>query len=383
MTISDIITTLFVISSSNVLFFSIFSWLWSGKRQYIEKTVVLQIMILSLASTVTCAAALGLCLFKYPDWSRLLITVSLGLYGLVIIYCTWHLVAGHLRVQYLRKKDFIKFVRLPVIHRKKAPEKMQYLDSMKTRKEFKIFPFNHLGDEIIEEARKNGLSILISGDHHNYKQKVALEILMEGLRNGETVDYVTTQNHPKKIIDMLLSEAGRCNLSPDLVSRNVVVIDGFSPLYGFSEDILEKGLQYAERNIKVIRASGLAGIHSGVIDAWDTHRTRIKEQFPDGKGFPERRPHRIVYDRASVFSLFTDEDEIVKFMIHVMQSEKYYGMITIFIEDDDAPKAISNRLQALVEIMVRCDRKEANKVRVGACTINLPYQKNYSEDVSV
>jgi hypothetical protein len=128
-----------------------------------------------------------------------------------------------------------------------------------------------------------------------------------------------------------------------------MLIDAFTPYLGYSDEIL-KGVnkEIEQSGVTIIPAKGLAGIHS----ALDTALFDKTAELVRLKGTKQRMPNRMVYDNLSSLYSLSSPDLVRTFALHVIAAERKYGMISIFVEYENADQGILSTIESTVDAIL-------------------------------
>ena len=190
---------------------------------------------------------------------------------------------------------------------------------------YKSLPFNFTDEEI--KIINEGYSFLFVGKSNIDMSDLALQLLINGLENGETVNYVCIDKHP-----IIIWENAK-KINPHIKEKNhdVVFIDGYTPNYGFDDEILAERFEEIKRDgVQIVTGKTITGIHSATGDAFKIIKAKEKAKSKD-----KRRPNRMVYDSLSTLQDVSSPEQIRIFFNHSIPAEKSYKMVSFIIENDD------------------------------------------------
>lgn len=277
----------------------------------------------------------------------LIIAMIVFIFGWVILLLGFWRIYG--RIYHMRQKRFMKHI--PFISKIYLffKRKDLYIGAMKERRCFSLKPFN-LHDNEIDQAKKNGASIFIFGDVEVNLSRIAMDILVEGLKNGETGDYVCCQRPPGHIWQEIASHYDL----EDHKDTKPTFIDAYTQNFGFSDEIFKLNTnELTEKDggtgLTVIPARTIASIHTASNTSWYINRK-------DSRG--KRNPHRMIYDRLSSLIAFSGIEHINSFIRHFMVAEKFYGMITIIVETRNSPMEMINTIYDLADYVIEYEIKQ-------------------------
>jgi hypothetical protein len=192
---------------------------------------------------------------------------------------------------------------------------------------------------------KQGASLLLTGTVTAAVIEKVVEWIIRRMEKNETASYVACDRHPYSIWEQLQAH-GLENLHMGApLSDNLVLIDVFTPAFGFTDDIhQERDRQLDSHGISFVKAKTFAGLHTAVNKAFNIIKHKDKEQ----KNKKVRRASVMVYDRTSALCDTESVEQFRVFWRHVIPSERSYGMITVIIEDTMAGDPVLKPLKELV-----------------------------------
>lgn len=261
--------------------------------------------------------------------------------GLIILPLTF--ARAHLRYSALRERRMLNYI-IP----KKILNKIKdiaYIERMIPRSNVDIFGLNI--DKDAKDMIYKGYSFLLLVDSalEDRVKNLAIRFSLQGIKNGETVDYVCTDCHPFQIKTKFYRLASQYNYDLSKIHKDdLIIIDAFTEFYGFKEDVLAQRADQTREEVHVIKAKSVAGIHSAAIDAWYRHRKRVRKTT--GK---LRRPHIMIYDHLLALSDKFGNEQLKEYFFHLISAEKEFGMFTIIIEYKDKDNQLINELEQRVD----------------------------------
>lgn len=288
------------------------------------------LLVISLIITANQALSIGLIIAE----SGLVIFAM----GWLLLFRTFFLLYG--RVSHMRDRRFVKYVfPFSIINNLRSKK---YALTVKSRNSFALGPFNLLDEEVKTIAQ--GYSFLFIGPRHVTFQLMAIDILVDGLKNGETANYVCCDRPPYQVWEWFK----RGEPVPVNLIRHVILVDAFSPHLGYDDEILKDANEEIEREgVTIISGKGMAGVHSACNTAWYKTKDILNKE-----GLKYRIPNRMVYDNVSSLSGISSADLVRSFYQHCVASERKYGMITIFVEFDDADQETLSIIKGVVNAIL-------------------------------
>lgn len=335
------------------LFFTVLTFFWNNKKLSPHKIWI----IVAFSFTIFAVIFIGL---LYLDTSILVFYKQKKFLDEKIIFLRSSLIFGFLGLLFLplsflslyfksksfrSSKNFSHYFRLLL---KGKNNNIEYISSMQKRSNFSFFGIEF--DEKMKNAIIGGGSVLIISENStsDIVKKATMKFLLDGMVANETVDYVTVDQHPFKVKENLDNCATNRSINLNSYAKDdFLIIDAFSPNYGFDEDIVVKNSESILNEICVIKARSLMDIHSSAMKAWYIHKDRLKKNT----GKTLRRPHRMVYDHLSRLLGNETQDDLINYYTHLISSEKAYGMITVIIEYKNTNEIVLNTLKQLVDIV--------------------------------
>lgn len=277
-----------------------------------------------------------------------LLSLSVILFIVSLLGLFWVFLKAYSRIYHLKEKRYLKYIfpfRL-LTNLLRSLKKYELGLGMESRKEdpiiFKSLPFKFTTEEI--KIINEGYSFLFVGKSNIDMCNLALQLLIDGLENDETANYVCVDKHPIAIWNNAKS------IHPHIKEKNhdIVFIDGYSPNYGFDDEILAERLaEFPRDGVQIVTGKTIAGIHSATGDAFKLIKKKEKAKSKD-----RRRPNRMVYDSLSTLQDVTSPEQIRIFFNHSIPAEKSYKMVTFIIEYDDPDNEILTQLKRSVDAII-------------------------------
>ncbi|HZS42603.1 MAG TPA: hypothetical protein VFA52_00025 [Candidatus Paceibacterota bacterium] len=288
------------------------------------------LIVVSLIITANDVISVGL------DFAEIgLITFAIGW---LLLFRTFFLLYG--RVSHMRDRRFLKYVfPFSIINNLRSKK---YALTVRPRSSFSLEPYSLTSEEI--KIISQGYSFLFVGPRYLTFQLMAIDILTDGVNNGETANYVCCDRPPYQVWGWF--KRGN-SLSANLF-RHIILIDAFSPHLGYDDEVLKDANEEVEREgVTIILGKGMAGVHSAGNTAWYKTKNILKKE-----GLKYRIPNRIVYDNLSSLASVSSCSLVRSFYQHCIASERKYGMITIFIEFDDTDPEILSAIESVVDAIL-------------------------------
>lgn len=266
--------------------------------------------------------------------------IGLGVFALgwVVLFRTFLSLYG--RISHMRDKRFLKYV-FPISLINNLRSK-KYALTVRARNHFLFNPFNFSQDE--KNYIMQGYSFLFKGDRNVPLQQIAIDFLVDGLKNEETANYVCCDRPPYQVLSWFKKEEA----VPVRLYSHLIIVDAFSPYLSFNDEIMKEANEEVEREgVKVVLAKGMAGVHSACNTAWYIIKEMLQKE-----GLQYRIPNRMVYDNLSSLAIVSSEAAVLSFYQHCVASERRYGMITVFIEYNDNTSRIMPAAEGVVDAVL-------------------------------
>lgn len=334
---------------------------------------LLTVIFLFGVSSIFCI--LSIFFYSYPNLCVARYMLQFGIiifaFGWIVFLASFWKLYG--RIYHLREKRFWKYVFPFSIGYRLLSRK--YALTMRERASFVFAPFQ-LSDALTQSIL-NGYTFLFLSQSEvvNLARLKAFELIINGLGQGETADYVTCEIHPYLIWQDMEKHFPQVHNH----INHVTMIDVYSPNYSFNDEILEEKskeicVMPGGEGLMIYEAKTIAGIHSAINTSWYKSKKQLKNQGPQ-----IRRPHRMVYDKLSSLAKFSGVEEIEKYFYHSLSAEKGYRMITIIVESSDAPESLKNSLIRLVDCVVNFSIDDNNIVSMHITKMSGAQLSYYSE----
>jgi hypothetical protein len=184
------------------------------------------------------------------------------------------------------------------------------------------------GDKSFENRQELEPQALALGVQHQGQGNKLLAQLSEAfLRRGCSVQYLTASRHPIEFIDFLKRHLEAHSLTWPEYTKRIVVIDAYSPHFGFLDSIHpKKDVELESFDITIVKSKmTYAGMHTASQKAFNL----IKKQRSD----QERRPTLVIYEDSYALTDLESAEQYRIFVRHVIPSERMWdGMFTVFLE---------------------------------------------------
>jgi prepilin signal peptidase PulO-like enzyme (type II secretory pathway) len=184
---------------------------------------------------------------------------------------------------------------------------------------------------------------------------ILVKIALKFLRQNLFVQYTACSRHPIEFVKQVkIAWEKLSNVkSWNEVCKQIVVIDAYSPHFGFTDTIHEEASRFLEKQGVVCIKSppSYAGVHTAAATAFNVLKEREKSN-------PVRTPTLVVYDCLHALADLESREQYRVFIRHLIPSERQYGgMFTVALEsgitDEDW-----DLLRAYVDVSIDPDMPE-------------------------
>ena len=171
-------------------------------------------------------------------------------------------------------------------------------------------------------------SLTVALNNHGESTDLLVRLMTIFLESGHTVQYLVASRHPSELITALRSQLQkRPNIEWEDIAQNIVVVDAFTPHFGFSDSIHDARTRQIEHlGVKCLNSSvAYAGLHSASSRAFNVIKARAKSDV--------RSPTLVVYEDTHALADLESHEQYRIFIRHVIPSERMWaGMFTVFAE---------------------------------------------------
>jgi hypothetical protein len=171
-------------------------------------------------------------------------------------------------------------------------------------------------------------SLAIALRHQGQANEILSRLAVAFLVEGNYVQYLTASRHPFEFIEYLKAKAPFGEKSWEEVASHIIVIDAFTPHFGFSDSIHDKKSRQLHEFCVVCLPSQetYAGIHTAASRAFNQIKDLAR---PSGL----RVPALLIYEDCFALSDLESVEQYRIFARHVMPSERMWdSMFTVFAE---------------------------------------------------
>ena len=171
-------------------------------------------------------------------------------------------------------------------------------------------------------------SLTVALDNHGESTHLLVQLMTLFLEQGHTVQYLAASRHPSELINALHSQIDNIpNIQWQDKARQIVVVDAFTPHFGFTDSILDaRTRQTKSSGVKCLNSSvSYAGLHTASSRAFNVIKARANSEV--------RGPTLVVYEDTHSLSDLESHEQYRIFVRHVIPSERMWdGMFTVFVE---------------------------------------------------
>ena len=171
-------------------------------------------------------------------------------------------------------------------------------------------------------------SLTVALNNHGESTDLLVRLMTTFLEGGHTVQYLTASRHPSEVIIALQSHMeNKPNVQWQDKARDIVVVDAFTPHFGFTDSIHDARTRYTRGlGVKCLNSSvSYAGLHTASSRAFNVIKDRAKT---DVRGLT-----LVVYEDTHALADLESHEQYRIFVRHVIPSERMWaGMFTVFAE---------------------------------------------------
>ena len=296
------------------------------KSPYLTNSLF-QVSLLSVLSALASVVSVLL-----SDWKGALLVLDMAILLLLFaILCTaWHLYKFYVRFVYFVDRSSLKDWKLlrRIMRKEKHYEHIpvdipsELLDEVK-----KVLTRTSLRADVWDERpllKRKCLAIALT--HQGQADDVLKQLVVAFLQNEYSVQYLTASRHPIEFLQQL------ADLPKDSFwqknSQRIVVVDAFTPHFGFTDSIHEVKTKDIERTgISCIRSTtSYAGMHTATSKAFALIKARSDPSHV-------RKPVLVIYEDTRALADLESIEQYRIFVRHVVPSEGMWGgMFTVFLD---------------------------------------------------
>lgn len=190
------------------------------------------------------------------------------------------------------------------------------------------------GDTAVYEERTNTdhNSLTIALSNYGESTHLLVQLMRTFLEHGHTVQYLAASRHPSEVIQALRSHVdGEASSQWPEWSQKIVVVDAFSPHFGFTDSIHDAKTRQTEgAGVKCLKSAvSYAGLHTASSRAFNVIKARSTSKV--------RGPTLVVYEDTHSLTDLESHKMYRVFVRHVLPSERMWdGMFTVFVEIEPA-----------------------------------------------
>lgn len=297
-----------------------------------------------------------------PWWSEKLALSSAAtlLIGMVYVYVKiWMEHNRHVCYRSDQLLRNLKIIRFLYDLRSKLSSKMRYEHNamslppklIKSLRQSPFLPIEQIDRAVLHHASSSDLSIAAALHVSSLvdTDQALTDIAIRFLENDCFVQYTSCSRHPIEFL-LQLSHQWTSRKGDDSwkkVKNQMVVVDAYTPHFGFTDTIYREKTKLAEgKCIGVVTSKPtFAGVHTAIAKAFNLIKKEEK-----GAARDVRSPTLVVYEGVNSLSDLESNEQYRIFLRHVIPSEKLWGgMFTLFVESGMSPENTS-LLDSLVSV---------------------------------
>jgi len=231
-----------------------------------------------------------------------------------------------------------------------------------------LFPAIKEAATALPDGAKQALSALTTLNDDGFSKSVAYEraplstsdqnlvALATGVLSlGWGVQYTTCIRHPIEFVTRIQKALEASELKAQMTDLlgQVVVIDGYTPHFGFTDSIhLAKAQQLKRLGVLYIKSRpSYAGVHTATARAFNKFKKLHKAKKLS------RKPTLVIYEGSYALVALESIEQYYIFVTHVLASERMWGgMLTFFVEPticDDAAGLLNTYSDVQIEGKVK------------------------------
>ena len=178
---------------------------------------------------------------------------------------------------------------------------------------------------------QNSVSLSAQRKSHNELDTLLVQMALAFLRTGNHVQYATASRHPIEFVRKLKQAWEKTEANKDWkeIAPNIVVVDAYTPHFGFTDSTHGRWsarLEQDEAVQMVTSAPTYAGVHTATAKAFNLIKEKRDEALP-------RRPSMVIYEGMYALSDIESVEQYRIFIRHVIPSERLWGgMFTVIAE---------------------------------------------------
>jgi hypothetical protein len=176
-----------------------------------------------------------------------------------------------------------------------------------------------------EELDRRSLAIAV--EHQGQGNKLLARMAMIFIKQNHSVQYLTASRHPIEFVEFLKSELEDSGENWLARSKQLIVIDAYTPHFGFIDSIYRaKSRDLVRHGVSCVRSSRTyAGMHTASSKAFNILKRQRKHD--------ERHPTLVIYEDCYALTDLESPEQYRIFVRHVLPSERMWdGMFTVFLE---------------------------------------------------
>ena len=217
-------------------------------------------------------------------------------------------------------------------------------------------------ESALKKSNGNYAAVAVRTSTFNKCDAILIDLAKCFLENGLWVQYTVCGRHPIHFVQQLKNGWTPTDPQHDWTSaaQRLVVVDGFSPHYGFTDSICWKRSDELRETFNVHYCESgptYAGIHSAAAKAFNI----VKAHSLSGN---VRQPTLVIYEGLVTLADLESAEQYRILCRHVLSSERLWeGMLTVFAEQNITD--VDFRILELYSDLQICDSTSSSKENGG------------------
>ena len=300
------------------------------KSPYLINSVFLVFFISVLSSLFSVASILS------SNWKSSLLTIAVTWLLIAILLTAWRVWKLYVRFVWFVDRVSPKDIAM-------CRWVKNFARQMRDKKPYEHNP-EPIGADLLDKVSKtictsatpgignwdsDGPSLSMALQHQGQATDILARLALVFLQEGHAVQYMATSRHPIEFVSHLknLVEMQGGGLSWNQAAQKMVVVDAFTPHFGFLDSIHKvKTKEFKSLDVSCVRSSvSYAGMHTATSKAFNRLKKRTKSSV--------RGPVLVIYEDTHALADLESREQYRIFVRHVIPSERMWGsMLTVFTE---------------------------------------------------
>ena len=189
-------------------------------------------------------------------------------------------------------------------------------------------PETHAEQGATSEVPALSKTLVLLADTLKETDQRVLALAAAFLKSDAFVQYTTCARHPTEFLFKLANNWHDQGSDFKSVASKIVVVDAYSPHFGFSDSVHEARTRSIKKNLGVKTISSrptYAGIHTAIAEAFNFIKKQETEDL--------RQPTLLVFEAVHALVDLESPEQYRLFLRHVIPSERMWGaMFTLAVE---------------------------------------------------